>query len=329
MAKDPLDWRLGPGVEAFYRERLHSLSPNTTKMYDVYLKGFIGLCCETFKTVPEELDFAHCVETKLKDRTMHLAISTEVIEHYILILPESERVNGRSCLKVYFDYLVRTKRIPRNPVSKCAPEVRRRPPKRSLPSEEIISLMRVIRQEAIWIRAVLSTQFAAGMRVSEVIALKAEDIRQVEQKLVVYIQRNVKNYRASALPLPDIHPLLNEYMAWLCSRDISTVNLFVKENGREWTISDINQILKRLGEVAHCSRTVTSHDLRRAYRQMMKEAMGSSDTTRQLMRHQNPATTEGYTGYPTTEEILRALSSVPSVQVAERLAKRWLKQWDL
>jgi site-specific recombinase XerC len=319
------DWRQGPGVEEFFRLRLGRLKKNTIRMYALYLKKLILHCCDVFDCTPDELDFARCMKGVIRDRIVELPIPYKVVEDFIQALPESERPNGRSCLNVYFNFLVTIGKIPHNPVRQCAQTVRKQPPKRSLSVQEILQLVDRIKEEPVWIRAPLLTQFASGMRVSELINLRTDDMVSTESGWIVYIRRgSVKTHKFWAIPLPSMDPIMHPYLDWRRQFDTDTYHLFVDPSGKPLTLAFLNQVLKQLGEAAGCSRTVTTHDLRRGYAGALTYAMGTSETTRQLMRHKKEFTTMGYTAVPTPEEIRAALASVPSVQLAEKLARRWL-----
>jgi site-specific recombinase XerD len=151
-------------------------------------------------------------------------------------------------------------------------------------------------------RAILMTAYAAGLRISEVVALRVDDI---DSKRMVIRVRQAKGQRDRNVMLsPRLLALLREY--WKVAR--STEWLFPGDiPGRPITDGAVNHICVQASRAAGLGKHVTVHTLRHSFATHLLEAGTDIRTIQVLLGHRNLKTTAIYTHVsPTAVEATRS-----------------------
>ena len=151
-------------------------------------------------------------------------------------------------------------------------------------------------------RAILMTAYAAGLRISEVVALRVDDI---DSKRMVIRVRQAKGQRDRNVMLsPRLLALLREY--WKVAR--STEWLFPGDvPGRPITDGAVNHICVQASRAAGLGKHVTVHTLRHSFATHLLEAGTDIRTIQVLLGHRNLKTTAIYTHVaPTAGETVRS-----------------------
>jgi site-specific recombinase XerD len=139
-------------------------------------------------------------------------------------------------------------------------------------------------------RAILMTAYAAGLRISEVVALRVEDIDS--QRMVLRI-RQAKGRRDRYVMLsPRLLALLREY--WKAARP--TEWLFPGDvPGRPLTAGTVHRVCVQAARDAGLGKHVTVHTLRHSFATHLLEAGTDIRTIQVLLGHRNLETTAVYT----------------------------------
>jgi site-specific recombinase XerD len=139
-------------------------------------------------------------------------------------------------------------------------------------------------------RAILMTAYAAGLRISEVVALRVDDIDS--QRMVLRI-RQAKGRRDRYVMLsPRLLALLREYWKavrpteWLFPGDIP---------GRPLTVGTVHRVCVQAARDAGLGKHVTVHTLRHSFATHLLEAGTDIRTIQVLLGHRNLKTTAVYT----------------------------------
>jgi integrase/recombinase XerD len=151
-------------------------------------------------------------------------------------------------------------------------------------------------------RAILMTAYAAGLRTSEVVALRVDDI---DSKRMIIRVRQAKGQRDRNVMLsPRLLALLREY--WKVAR--STEWLFPGDvPGRPITDGAVNHICVQASRAAGLGKHVTVHTLRHSFATHLLEAGTDIRTIQVLLGHRNLKTTAIYTHIaPTAGETARS-----------------------
>jgi site-specific recombinase XerD len=139
-------------------------------------------------------------------------------------------------------------------------------------------------------RAILMTAYAAGLRISEVVALRVDDI---DSKRMVLRIRQAKGRKDRYVMLsPRLLALLREY--WKAARP--TEWLFPGDiPGRPLTASTVHRVCVQAARDAGLGKHVTVHTLRHSFATHLLESGTDIRTIQVLLGHRNLKTTAVYT----------------------------------
>jgi integrase/recombinase XerD len=139
-------------------------------------------------------------------------------------------------------------------------------------------------------RAILMTAYAAGLRVSEVVALRVDDIDS--QRMVIRI-RQAKGHKDRYVMLsPRLLAILREY--WKAARP---TELLFPGNvpDRPITPRTVQKACREAQEAAGLGKRVTVHTLRHSFATHLLEAGTNLRTIQILLGHRSLSTTAAYT----------------------------------
>jgi site-specific recombinase XerD len=151
-------------------------------------------------------------------------------------------------------------------------------------------------------RAILMTAYAAGLRISEVVALRVEDIDS--QRMIIRVRQAKGQRDRNVMLSPRLLALLREYWKvarptdWLFPGDVP---------GRPITDGAVNHICSQASRAAGLGKHVTVHTLRHSFATHLLEAGTDIRTIQVLLGHRNLKTTAIYTHVaPTAGEAVRS-----------------------
>jgi integrase/recombinase XerD len=151
-------------------------------------------------------------------------------------------------------------------------------------------------------RAILMTAYAAGLRISEVVALRLEDIDS--QRMVLRVRQGKGRRDRNVMLSPRLLDLLRGYWKvarpaeWLFPGDIP---------GRPITAGSVHHIGAQAARAAGLGKHVTVHTLRHSFATHLLEAGTDIRTIQVLLGHRNLKTTAIYTHVsPTAVEATRS-----------------------
>ena len=138
-------------------------------------------------------------------------------------------------------------------------------------------------------RALITTCYAAGLRVSEATHLRVKDIDGERKLIHVHLGKGKKD---RMVPLSEkLLALLREY--WRIARPTDWL-FSVKQTGKPITSRSAQRICVRAQKKAGITRKIRCHTLRAAYATHLLEAGVNVRTIQLLMGHTNLATTADY-----------------------------------
>jgi site-specific recombinase XerD len=180
-----------------------------------------------------------------------------------------------------------------------------------LSTEEVTRFFAAIR--GLKHRAILMTAYAAGLRISEVVALRPDDIDS--QRMVIRVRQAKGRKDRYVMLSPRLLGLLREY--WKAARP--TGWLFPGEvPGRPISGKAVQSSCARAARTAGLGKHVTVHTLRHSFATHLLEAGTDIRTIQVLLGHRNLKTTAIYTHVaPTAGETTRSpldrLAALPGV----------------
>ena len=157
-----------------------------------------------------------------------------------------------------------------------------------LSGEELVRFFAAI--DGLKHRALLMTAYAAGLRVSEVAALRVEDIDS--RRMVIRVRQGEGSKDRYVMLSPKLLGLLRAY--WKAARP--RVWLFPGGYAdRPITPSAVRKACQRAREAAGLGKHVTVHTLRHSFATHLLEAGTDLRTIQVLLGHHSPRTTAVYT----------------------------------
>jgi integrase/recombinase XerD len=247
---------------------LKGYSPHTARAYLRCIRNF----AKHFMRPPSEMG-----ETEVRQFMLHLAQDRQVSAFV-----QSMHVNA---LKFLYRITLRRPEIvkhlphPKRPIT--LPKV--------LTIQEVLALFTAIKSPKY--KAILAIAYGAGLRVSEVCALKPTDIDS--QRMLIHVRRGKGNR--------DRYVLLGETMLTLLREYYQTAHrkgdyLFPGQKfPNPLTTSSIRQVLKKVAAQAGLSKKITPHTLRHSFATHLLETGYDLRVVQTLLGHTSIQTTQRYT----------------------------------
>ena len=156
-------------------------------------------------------------------------------------------------------------------------------------------------------RAIIEVLFSCGLRVSELVNLKFNDVFEHEKFLRIV----GKGDKERLVPISDT--ALHEIRLWLYDRNLMNVKpgeqdyVFLNRRGAHLTRTMILIMIKRTADDAGITKTVSPHTLRHSFATELLKGGADLRAIQEMLGHENIKTTQIYTHIDITtlrEEIL-------------------------
>lgn len=236
----------------------------------------------------------------------HLSSFVEVDQYQILDFLTWEQQQGKarnsiirliSTLRKFFQYLIRMKVINNNPMTKI------KPPKQGLhlpavlserEMNQILALPDLNKPLGIRDRAMLEVLYATGLRVSELVNLKLQDLH-LEVQLIQTIGKGDKE---RLVPIDSVaQSWLNRYLAEVRPKLVKQANsfIFLNAHGGQLTRQALWQKIKGYVQQTGIKKIVTPHTFRHSFATHLLENGADLRTVQELLGHADISTTQIYT----------------------------------
>lgn len=243
-----------------------------------------------------------------KDKNIN-DISNEDIKEYVKWLKKN-KLNEKSisrnisCLKSFYKFLVIEKFVKNNPSdSVIMPKI-----KKSLPNilteEEVLKLLDVKLNDNFSYRnkAMIELMYATGLRVSELVNLKLQDI-DLNQDI---IRTFGKGSKERIIPIGDyaieyLKKYINEYRPSMLKKNNSEY-LFLNNHGNKMTRQGFFKIIKKIAKENGINKELSPHTLRHSFASHLLKYGADLRTIQELLGHSDISTTQIYT-HVTNEEL--------------------------
>lgn len=144
-------------------------------------------------------------------------------------------------------------------------------------------------------RAIIEVLFSCGLRVSELVNLKFNDIFEREKFLRIIGKGN----KERLVPISD--SALHEIQLWLYDRNLMKIKpgeqdyVFLNRRGAHLTRTMILIMIKRTAEEAGITKTVSPHTLRHSFATELLKGGADLRAIQEMLGHENIKTTQIYT----------------------------------
>lgn len=254
--------------------------------------------------------FLHFIQKNHRDVLTWSEATHDVVGSYVHFMDGQEYASSSVARKVaavksFFNYLVANNHIEENPTTNIeSPKVEKRLPKPlSLEDVELLLEAPTRKTGAKNLRdsALLTTLYATGMRVTEMVSLQLEDIDLDKN----FLSCPGKDGEIRELPFDeDTRVILQEYLENGRPRLVKDKNeqaLFLNHRGQQLTRQGLWLIIKAYAKEAEISVPVTPHTLRHSFAAHRLARGTDLHEVQQLLGHANISTTQIYTQIEQTD----------------------------
>ncbi|MGN7175619.1 site-specific tyrosine recombinase/integron integrase [Cytobacillus sp. SAFR-174] len=255
--------------QSFFNDQQARFSPETIRGYQIALSQFFSFC-------PKKVD-----EVKAKDIRNWMALMTEQG-----LKPRSIHMK-LSALKSFYRYLMEENLLNKNPT-----QMVRTPQKEdSLPyylDKKQLVLLQELTKENHRERAIVETLYATGVRISELLNIKLEDIKWESRQ--IWIRNGKGNKERFVLFSHDCAERLKTYLNHL---DSSSPYLFPNKKGSPLSRDLVEQLFRNYSKALEFR--VTPHTLRHTFAAHLAEKGMNFSYIQELLGHSNINSTRIYT----------------------------------
>lgn len=239
------------------------------------------------------------------------SISNSDIKDYVkwlnkINLNEKSISRNISCLKSFYKFLVIEKIVKDNPSeSLFIPKIKKHLPS-ILSEEEVLKLLDIELTDSFSYRnkAMLELMYATGLRVSELVNLKLQDI-DLSQDIVRTFGKGSKE---RVIPIGDyakeyLEKYIYEYRSSMLKKS-NNEYLFLNNHGQKMTRQGFFKIIKKIAKEKGIDKELSPHTLRHSFASHMLKYGADLRTIQELLGHSDISTTQIYT-HITNEELKR------------------------
>lgn len=247
---------------------------------ELKLRGFSTKTINTYCYQNEK--FLEFIKKEQKD------VTEEDIKNYLAhLMTEKEFVNSslalvKTALKFYYDELLKM-----NLINFKTPKIVRSLPE-ILTKEEVKQLLSLITHTKS--RIIIKLLYSSGIRASECLNLKVEDLDLKEK---VGWVREGKGGKDRMFILSD--EVCRELEDYFKAHNLSGGLIFLGKGGKPLTARNVQKIVKNAAKKAGLKKRVTPHKLRYSFATHLLEAGTDIRIIQELLGHSNLQTTQIYT----------------------------------
>ncbi len=209
-----------------------------------------------------------------------------------------------SCLKSFYKFLTIEKIIKYNPMEAIPmPKLKKGLPN-ILSEEEVLNLLDIELNDNFSYRnkAMLELMYSSGLRVSELVNLKLQDI-DLSQDIVRIFGKGSKE---RIIPIGDyakeyLEKYIYEYRSSMLKKKNSDY-LFLNNHGNQMTRQGFFKIIKKIAESKDIKKELSPHTLRHSFASHLLKYGADLRTIQELLGHSDISTTQIYT-HITNEEL--------------------------
>ena len=236
-----------------------------------------------------------------KNDIVYNKVAKDDLEKYIEYLKEIGKKTSTisrniASIRSFYQYLVRTKKVKKDPTDGIqSPKIEKKAPS-ILSSEEIELLLeqpKNVDLKGIRDKAMLEFAYATGMRVTEIISLNIDDVNLED----AYVVCN-SGFKKRNIPLGSISKkALEEYIKSarpILIKDEKEKSLFVNINGKRLTRQGFWKIVKFYKEQAHITKEITPHVLRHSFATHLLQNGADLKSIQTMLGHSDISSTQVY-----------------------------------
>ena len=231
----------------------------------------------------------------------YLKVTEETILEYMEYLREENKKESTisrslASIRSFYQYLIRVKKIKRDPTMTIeSPKINKRTPN-ILTSKEVELLLdqpKDVDLKGTRDKAMLEFAYATGMRVTEMISLDIDDVKLDEGYVVCRGRSKSRNIPLGSMSLKALKEYIDDARPYLI-RDESEEALFVNVNGTRLTRQGFWKIVKYYKEQAHIEKDITPHVLRHSFATHLLQNGADLKAIQTMLGHSDISSTQVY-----------------------------------
>ncbi len=231
----------------------------------------------------------------------YLKVDEEDIREYLKYMSDigkksSTISRGLASIRAFYQYLLRVKKVKRNPTEGIqSPKIEKRVPS-VLTSQEVELLLeqpKNVDLKGIRDKAMLEFAYATGMKVTEIISLNLEDVNLEEGYVICKNKDKSRNIPLGSLSLKALKEYI-ENSRNILIKDESITALFVNTNGQRLTRQGFWKIVKFYKEQAHITKDITPHILRHSFATHLLQNGADLKAIQTMLGHSDISSTQIY-----------------------------------
>ena len=228
-------------------------------------------------------------------------VTKEDVENYIEHLKEIGKKTSTisrniASIRSFYQYLVRVKKIKKDPTEGIqSPKIEKKAPS-ILSSEEVELLLeqpKNVDLKGIRDKAMLEFAYATGMKVTEIISLNIEDVNVNEAYVVCNSGFKKRNIPLGSISLKALIEYMKNARPYLI-KDEKEKALFVNINGKRLTRQGFWKIVKYYKEQAHITKDITPHVLRHSFATHLLQNGADLKSIQTMLGHSDISSTQVY-----------------------------------
>ncbi|WP_186578298.1 site-specific tyrosine recombinase XerD [Aquibacillus kalidii] len=267
-----------------------------------YLQVERGLSTNTLQSYKRDLKGYHKHISNICEMDQWNLVGRPQVMQYLYELNEQGKSSSTiartlSTLRLFHQFLVREYNTSNDPTLHIeTPKKERKLPK-VLSSQEIDALLKMEGDDPLTIRnrAMLEILYATGLRVSELVALKMNDLHLT----MGFVRCFGKGSKERIVPLGNIaKETVESYLALSRNKLLknkATEELFVNHQGNRLTRQGFWKILKAISSEAGITKEITPHTLRHSFATHLLENGADLRAVQEMLGHADISTTQIYT----------------------------------
>ena len=236
-----------------------------------------------------------------ENKINYLKVTEETITDYMEYLREENKKESTisrslASIRSFYQYLIRTKKIKKDPTSKIeSPKINKRVPN-ILTSKEVELLLdqpKDVDLKGTRDKAMLEFAYATGMRVTEMISLNIDDVKLDEGYVVCKGRNKSRNIPLGSMSLKALKEYMEDSRPYLI-RDEEEPALFVNISGTRLTRQGFWKIVKYYKEQAHIEKDITPQVLRHSFATHLLQNGAELKAIQTMLGHSDISSTQVY-----------------------------------
>jgi integrase/recombinase XerC len=235
------------------------------------------------------------------DSIDHLTIRDFLGRLYERKLEKTSVARKLACLRTFFKFLVRERRLATNPAELVSsPRLPRKLPS-YLPESEAAAVVEMPQGEEfknLRDRAILELLYASGLRVRELEALNDENLDMPQQLVRVFgkgRKQRIVPFGEFAARALGAYLEERDRLGLSQAEDDGQVPVFVSVRGRRLSARDVQRLVEKTRMLLPSGRRLTAHTLRHTFATHLLERGADLRAIQELLGHSSLATTQKYT----------------------------------